>query len=162
MMWCNVLISLIFVSLAKNVQSLENGLERTPAMGWISWIGYGCDAKCHSQSDDCMSERMIMDAADLMVSDGYKALGYDHIIIDGCWHHNVKDNVTGEMLPDLKRFPNGMKYLANYASFQTIICGQNRSILTILFIIFFFLNEIGSFERLEIWYLLRCKRTHQL
>lgn len=135
MLWCNVLISLIFVSFTTNVQSLENGLERTPAMGWISWIGYGCDTTCHSQSDDCMSERMIMDAADLLVSEGYKSIGYDHIIIDGCWHHNIKDNDTGEMLPDLKRFPNGMQYLADYVSVHRLsyLVRKNRSIYFINF-----------------------------
>lgn len=158
-MWSNVLISLIFVSIAKNVQSLENGLERTPSMGWISWIGFGCDAICHSQSDDCMSERMIMDAADLLVSDGYKAVGYDHIIIDGCWHHNIKYNDTGEMMPDLNRFPNGMKHLADYVSVQ-ILVKFGRIIQYVLLICF--LNKIGSFERLKIWHLLRYKRAYRL
>lgn len=136
MTWCNVLISLIFFSLTNNVQSLENGLERTPAMGWISWIGYGCQVKCHSQSDDCMSERMIMDATDLIVSEGYKDAGYEYIVIDGCWHHNIKDNDTGEMLPDLNRFPNGMKYLADYASVQTIMFNSAESFEYILLIFF--------------------------
>lgn len=51
-----------------------------------------------------------------MVSEGYKDAGYEYIIIDGCWHNNVKDNKTGELIPNLKRFPNGMKYVADYVS----------------------------------------------
>lgn len=52
-MWFKVLILIAFLTWTKNVESKDNGLGKTPAMGWISWTGYifwDCDA----QEDNCI------------------------------------------------------------------------------------------------------------
>lgn len=64
---------------------LDNGLARTPPMGWISWARFTCNIDCHNYADDCISEKLYKDMADRMAADGYAALGYKYVNIDDCW-----------------------------------------------------------------------------
>lgn len=77
-------------------------LAKTPPMGWNSWNKYGCN----------VSEALIMQMADVMVSSGMKDAGYEYIVIDDCWQISRDEN--GEIVPDKERFPHGMKYVADY------------------------------------------------
>lgn len=63
---------------------------------------------------DEISESMFKNAADYLVNGGYKDVGYEYVIIDDCWMEKERDPVTKELVPDRKRFPNGMKPLADY------------------------------------------------
>ncbi len=80
----------------------SNGLALTPPMGWNSWNHFGCD----------ISEQTIRAAADAMVSSGMKDAGYQYVVIDDCWHgpRDAEGNITA----DPKRFPSGIKALADY------------------------------------------------
>lgn len=49
-----------------------------------------------------------------MVSSGFKDAGYEYVIIDDCWLEKERDPVTKELVADRKRFPSGMKALADY------------------------------------------------
>jgi alpha-galactosidase len=71
-------------------------------MGWNSWNKFGCD----------VSENLIRQTADAMVSTGMKDAGYQFVVIDDCWQVS-RDN-AGNIVPDPKRFPSGMKALADY------------------------------------------------
>lgn len=51
-----------------------------------------------------------------MVSEGYKDAGYEYVIIDDCWMEMKRDPITNELVADRKRFPNGIKHLADYVS----------------------------------------------
>lgn len=62
----------------------------------------------------CYSEQLFKNAADLIVSKGYKDAGYEYVIIDDCWMEMERDPDTNELVPDRKRFPKGMKHLADY------------------------------------------------
>ncbi|MGN0163216.1 MAG: glycoside hydrolase family 27 protein [Candidatus Ornithomonoglobus sp.] len=73
-----------------------------PPMGWNSWNTFAQN----------INEKLIMEIADVMVSDGYKDAGYEYVIIDDCW--SLKERVDGRLVPDPELFPNGMKYLADY------------------------------------------------
>lgn len=53
--------------------------------------------------------------ADTFFMDGYQEAGYEYIIIDDCWSEKVRDS-AGKLVADKKRFPNGMKYIADYVS----------------------------------------------
>lgn len=57
----------------------------------------------------------------MIASDGYKDVGYEYIIIDDCWMEFERDNVTKELVADRKRFPNGIKALADYVSLLHIV-----------------------------------------
>jgi alpha-galactosidase len=84
------------------VHALDNGLARTPPMGWNSWNKYACN----------ISETLIKQQADAMVSSGLKDAGYQYINIDDCWQ--VSRDSNGNIVVDPTRFPNGMAALANY------------------------------------------------
>lgn len=62
------------------------------------------------------SEKLFRNIADAMVEEGYKDAGYEYVIIDDCWLEKERDNKTGRLVPDKKRFPNGMKAVADYVS----------------------------------------------
>jgi alpha-galactosidase len=78
----------------------DNGLARTPPMGWNSWNKFA------GRVDDAT----VRSIADAMVSSGMKAAGYQYINIDDTWegdrdaHGNIQTN---------KKFPD-MKALADY------------------------------------------------
>ena len=81
----------------------SQNLAKTPPMGWNSWNGLGKK----------VSETLIKETADSMVSTGLKDAGFTYIVIDDYWHGG-RDSVTGLLYPDPKRFPSGMKALADY------------------------------------------------
>ncbi|HYO23271.1 MAG TPA: glycoside hydrolase family 27 protein [Flavisolibacter sp.] len=85
----------------QNYRKFE-GLALTPPMGWNSWNKFACN----------VDENMIKQMADAMVSTGMKEAGYTYINIDDCWHGD-RDSL-GFIHPDAKRFPSGMKALADY------------------------------------------------
>lgn len=51
--------------------------------------------------------------ADLVVSEGYAAVGYEYINVDDCWLEKSRGQ-NGELVADKRRFPRGMKDLADY------------------------------------------------
>lgn len=51
--------------------------------------------------------------ADIVVAEGYAAVGYDYINVDDCWLEKDRD-FNGQLVPDRQRFPYGMKSLADY------------------------------------------------
>src|SRR3954447_11035991 len=77
-------------------------LAQTPPMGWNSWNKFGCN----------VNEALIRETADALVSSGMKDAGYLYINIDDCWHG--QRDAQGFIQPDPKRFPSGMKALADY------------------------------------------------
>ncbi|MFN7996438.1 MAG: alpha-galactosidase [Bryobacteraceae bacterium] len=87
---------------AGSLSALDNGVARTPPMGWNSWNKFACD----------VSEDLIKQAADAMVGSGMKEAGYQFVVIDDCWQ--VDRDREGNIVPDAKRFPSGMKALADY------------------------------------------------
>lgn len=77
-------------------------LALTPPMGWNSWNKFACN----------IDENLIKEMADAMVSSGMKDAGYTYINIDDCWHGERDAN--GFITADPKRFPNGIKAVADY------------------------------------------------
>ena len=51
--------------------------------------------------------------ADCFVEQGYKDAGYEYIVIDDCWSLKQRDS-EGNLVADSKKFPNGMKAIADY------------------------------------------------
>jgi len=116
-MWSKICLSFALLCLHQNfvfIYALNNGLALTPPMGWMSWQRYRCIIDCDSYPDECISENLFKNVADLIASEGYKDVGYEYIIIDDCWMEFERDNVTNELVPDRQRFPGGIKALADY------------------------------------------------
>eukprot|EP00252_Welwitschia_mirabilis_P008553 TRINITY_DN2047_c0_g3_i1.p1 TRINITY_DN2047_c0_g3~~TRINITY_DN2047_c0_g3_i1.p1 ORF type:complete len:424 (+),score=56.30 TRINITY_DN2047_c0_g3_i1:324-1595(+) len=82
---------------------INNGLAVTPPMGWNSWNFFGCD----------INETVIRETADALVSTGLADLGYKYVNIDDCWSWITRDS-QGDLVPDPKTFPSGIKALADY------------------------------------------------
>ncbi|HZT70884.1 MAG TPA: glycoside hydrolase family 27 protein [Terriglobia bacterium] len=97
-----LLFPLLFFFTLAPASALDNGLAKTLPMGWNSWNKFGCN----------VSEKLIKEMADAMVSTGMKAAGYQYIVIDDCWQ--VSRDANGNIVPDPERFPSGMKALADY------------------------------------------------
>lgn len=57
-----------------------------------------------------------MRTADLLVSEGYAAAGYEYLIIDDCWMEKERNEITNELMPDRERFPSGLSHLSAYVS----------------------------------------------
>jgi alpha-galactosidase len=96
-----IVIGAVFFACGSAV-ALDNGLAKTPPMGWNSWNKFGCD----------VSEKLIKEMADALVSTGMKDAGYRYIVIDDCWQ--VKRDERGRIVADADRFPSGIKALADY------------------------------------------------
>ncbi|CAL1545948.1 unnamed protein product [Lymnaea stagnalis] len=94
-------------------QGLDNGLALTPPMGWLSWERFRCNVDCTNDPDNCISERLYMKMADLMVSEGFRDAGYEYVNIDDCWPALERDS-DGRLVADPVRFPSGIKALAQY------------------------------------------------
>ena len=45
---------LCFLLLLSSVAGLENGLGRTPPMGWMSWERFRCNTDCKTYPEDCI------------------------------------------------------------------------------------------------------------
>jgi alpha-galactosidase len=83
--------------------ALDNGLARTPPMGWNSWNKYACKG---------INEKVVRDTADAMASNGMKDAGYVYVVIDDCWQ--TGRDAQGNIIADVERFPSGIKALADY------------------------------------------------
>ena len=76
-------------------------LARTPPMGWNDWAHYQCD----------YTAATILANARALVRSGLAARGYDTVTIDDCWMLKRR-NGRGDLQPDPRRFPHGMRPVA--------------------------------------------------
>ena len=95
------LLILFLLSSSVNAQNFKN-YAKTPAIGWNSWNTFAKD----------ISETKVMSIADAMVSTGLKDAGYQYVVIDDGWA--LERTNDGNIVADPKKFPNGIKHLADY------------------------------------------------
>ncbi|KAK0314874.1 hypothetical protein LTR54_010807 [Friedmanniomyces endolithicus] len=105
---------------------LPGGVGRLPALGWNSWNAYGCD----------IDSAKIMQAANAVVSMGFKDAGYNYVNSDDCWSSlDGRDPTTHQLVPNATKFPLGIKGVADqvhglglkfgiYSSAGTMTCGR--------------------------------------
>lgn len=93
----------IFLILSVSVFALDNGLGKTPPLGFNTWNHFYCG----------INEDIIKHTADSLVSLGLKDLGYNYVNIDDCWMAKNRSK-DGRLVPDPKRFSHGIKALADY------------------------------------------------
>lgn len=97
----HTMLSILFSSLlAAPAAALNNGLARTPQMGWNNWNSLGCD----------VSQDLLLDTSRVLLDSGLRDVGYEYVVLDDCWQgERGKD---GYITYDAEKFPNGMKYIA--------------------------------------------------
>jgi alpha-galactosidase len=71
-------------------------------MGWNSWNKFACN----------VSADLIKGVADAIATNGMKDAGYQYLVIDDCWQ--VSRDGDGNIVADSKRFPDGIKAVADY------------------------------------------------
>lgn len=86
---------------APQLQPQPQPAAATPPMGWSTWYGLRCGY-------DAATLRVT---ARRMEETGLLAAGYDHLNVDDCWA--VARAADGSLVPDARRFPGGMKALAD-------------------------------------------------
>ncbi|WP_329082401.1 MULTISPECIES: glycoside hydrolase family 27 protein [unclassified Streptosporangium] len=96
-------LAMVAVIPAVPAQALNNGVGRTPPMGWNTWNTFGCN----------INETLIRQTADALVSNGMRDLGYQYVVVDDCWFDPNRDS-AGNLQANLSRFPSGMKALGDY------------------------------------------------
>jgi alpha-galactosidase len=96
-------VPLVLATSHTPAQALDNGLARTPQMGWNEWNTFGCNS----------SDTLIRAVADALVSSGMAAAGYRYVNLDDCWSSRTR-SADGTLQPDPTKFPNGIKALADY------------------------------------------------
>ena len=94
---------LLFFVCASGYSQKFDGLALTPPMGWNSWNTFGAN----------ISEGLIRETADAMITNGMQEAGYRYIVIDDGWEAKERD-AQGNLVPDPARFPSGMKALGDY------------------------------------------------
>ncbi|XP_061643918.1 alpha-galactosidase A isoform X1 [Phyllopteryx taeniolatus] len=104
---------LFVVGLWSHGVALDNGLARTPTMGWLHWERFMCNTDCDADPENCISERLYMQMADIMAAEGWKEAGYRYVCIDDCWMGPSRD-AGGRLQADPRRFQGGIKKLADY------------------------------------------------
>ncbi len=77
---------------------------KKPPMGFNTWNTFG----------ENINDEMIRQTADAMVEKGLLDAGYEYLVIDDCWSEKERDPVSGKIIPDKKKFPNGMKAVSDY------------------------------------------------
>ncbi|MEO8779835.1 MAG: glycoside hydrolase family 27 protein [Rhodanobacter sp.] len=102
-LWATALATAFAALVAVPALALDNGLARTPPMGWNSWNSFHCD----------VSAKLVEATADAMVASGMKDAGYTYVNIDDCWLLKQR-GPHGELVPDPKKFPDGINAVAEY------------------------------------------------
>ncbi|MEU4769387.1 cellulose binding domain-containing protein [Actinosynnema sp. NPDC023794] len=100
-------------------RALENGVARTPPMGWNSWNTFGCN----------INETLIRQMTDAMVNSGMRDAGYEYVVVDDCWMNPNRDS-AGNLQGDPGRFPSGMKALGDYIHGKGLKFGIYQAPLT--------------------------------
>lgn len=96
-----IFIFLVLVTVSKFAYAQEK-MAATPPMSWMTWNFFA----------DNITETDIREMADAMVNTGMLEAGYNYIIIDDGWQGG-RDN-KNNIIPDPKKFPSGIKALADY------------------------------------------------
>ncbi|KAI1611785.1 glycoside hydrolase superfamily [Exophiala viscosa] len=97
------------------VLGVNNGLARTPQMGWNNWNSLGC----------AVSESLLLDTSKILVDAGLKDVGYQYVVLDDCWQDGRGED--GYIRSDAGKFPHGMKRVAQQLHDMGLLYGMYSS-----------------------------------
>lgn len=79
----------------------RDALAPTPPMGWNSWNTF----RCYD-----LTEQVVIETADAMVTSGMRDAGYEYVVVDDCWQA-LERGADGRLRSHPERFPSGMAAL---------------------------------------------------
>jgi alpha-galactosidase len=94
---------------AASIFALENGLARTPPMGFNTWNWFACH---NSAGHGEVTDNLMLAIANAFITSGMKDSGYQYVNIDDCWGEASRDAHSG-LVASHADFPKGMKALAD-------------------------------------------------
>ena len=97
------------ILLAVAVMSADNGLARTPPMGWSSWNAFGRR----------FTEDVFYNTTDAMVANGMRDAGYEYLNVDGGWWNGsdtgtITRNGSGYATYNRMKYPHGITKVIDY------------------------------------------------
>ena len=104
---CCVAVAMVLVLADRwhGASAEQNGLARTPVLGWNPW-------NCYANKDEGVTEEIVLAAAHAM-SEKLALAGYNYINLDCGWSTKHRDPSTGNLQVNVTRFPHGMKWLGD-------------------------------------------------
>ena len=106
-----ILPLLIALTVPVLAQKFE-GLAQTPPMGWNTWNTFAAN----------INEELIKQTAETMIASGMRDAGYKYIVLDDTWSALERD-AQGNLVPDPKKFPSGLKALGDYLHAKGFLFG---------------------------------------
>lgn len=102
-LWSLVCVVILALVAVPHALAVNNGLARTPPMGWNSWNHYGCS----------INETIVKQIANTIATNGMKEAGYEYVNLDDCWMATSRTS-SGALIADPSNFPDGMAAVAAY------------------------------------------------
>lgn len=104
-----MMLRLLSATLALSAATaLDNGVGRTPMMGWSSWYA--------TPGGSNVTSAFVRATAQVMLSSGLAAKGYSLVAVDEGWLQGRYPN--GTIYEDLSKFPEGMAGLGAWVTGQ--------------------------------------------
>jgi alpha-galactosidase len=98
-----LLLAITTITAGHTAHAAPDSPALTPPLGWNSWNSFGCG----------VTEALVRQAADAMVSSGMRDAGYQYVVVDDCWFDPQRD-ASGALRAHPTKFPSGMKALGDH------------------------------------------------
>lgn len=92
--------------------AIDNGLARTPYMGWNSYYAFSGN----------FNEAAVTSTADAFLARGFKAAGYRYVWLDAGWRTHERDK-RGGIRVDRRSWPHGMAWIVAYVHARGLLAG---------------------------------------
>ena len=83
--------------------ALDNGLGRTPPLGWSGFNFFAFE----------LNETIMLETADAMISTGLAKLGFQYVNLDAGWLTSARDPNTSKVIPVKYKWPSGIRSMAD-------------------------------------------------
>ena len=83
--------------------ALDNGLGRTPPLGWSGFNFFAFE----------LNETIMLETADAMISTGLAKLGFQYVNLDAGWLTSARDPNTSAVIPVEYKWPSGIRSMAD-------------------------------------------------